>query len=149
MTQSGNQVTKFETILSQDGQTVSMGSDCGYTAGMSCDLAKGMAFALSNWGGDVQWLSKNKCGGSNYNQNALTFSNIEITTGSGSADGCQSGGGGGGGGDTGNYTYGDACAHADDDDCGSSCSYGQCKWSWPSDDPAAWASSNAKCRCQH
>lgn len=147
MTQSGNQVTKFETILSQNGQTVSMGSDCGYTAGMSCDLAKGMAFALSNWGGDVSWLTKGKCGGGPTEAN-LTFSNIEITTGTGSADGCQSGGGGGGG-DTGNYTYGDSCAHSDDDDCGSSCSYGQCKWSWPSDDPAQWASSNAKCRCQH
>jgi len=147
VTQSGNQVTKFETILSQNGQTVSMGSDCGYTAGMSCDLAKGMAFALSNWGGDVSWLTKGKCGGG-YTEANLTFSNIEITTGTGSADGCQSGGGGGGG-DTGNYTYGDSCAHSDDDDCGSSCSYGQCKWSWPSDDPAQWASSNAKCRCQH
>jgi len=147
VTQSGNQVTKFETILSQNGQTVSMGSDCGYTAGMSCDLAKGMAFALSNWGGDVSWLTKGKCGGGPTEAN-LTFSNIEITTGTGSADGCQSGGGGGGG-DTGNYTYGDSCAHSDDDDCGSSCSYGQCKWSWPSDDPAQWASSNAKCRCQH
>ena len=41
------------------------------------------------------------------------------------------------------YKYGDACATAYDDDC-NGC---DCRWSWPSDDPAQWASDDAKCRC--
>ena len=36
VTESEGKAVKFETFFSQDGRTVSMGSDCGYTAGMSC-----------------------------------------------------------------------------------------------------------------
>jgi len=60
---SDNKLTSFETILSQEGRTATMSSDCGYMQDMSWYLADGMAFAISNWGGDVSWLTKGSCYG--------------------------------------------------------------------------------------
>ena len=136
--QSNNKLTSFETILTQEGRTATMSSDCGYMQDMSYYLGTGMAFAISNWGGDVSWLTKGSCYGGTV-EAPLTYSNIEITLGTGKPD-KPSGGGGGG-----SYIFGDNCATPYDDEC-NGC--GSCKWSWPADDPAQWASSDAHCRCQ-
>merc|ERR1712060_586726 len=61
------------------------------------------------------------------------------------ASGGEDGGNDGGSGD--DYTYGDDCATLRDDDCALVSGCSQCSWSWPSNDPAQWDSSDAKCRC--
>lgn len=61
--QTDNKLTSFETILTQEGRTATMSSDCGYMQDMSYYLGTGMAFAISNWGDKVEWLTKGSCYG--------------------------------------------------------------------------------------
>lgn len=131
---SGDQFGSFSTTMTQEGKTVNMTGDCGTNAEMSYDLANGMAFAISNWETTDNWLWGNKCGGSCFGSAYLSFSNIKFTTG----------------GDVppppvDKYDYGDACASKSDDFCDGSC---DCRWSWPINDPAKWASKDAHCRCK-
>ena len=95
--------------------------------GMTGDL-NDMVFAISNWsdGTTVDWLQKGVC----YNQctnPTMVYRNISITTGSSGPSPPTPG----------NYSYGDACGSKSDDYCDGSC---DCRWSWPTDDPAQWAS---------
>ena len=131
-----NNFSAFETTLTQGGNSVSIGcSDYSANVGMTGDLDD-MAFAISNWSGDASWLWKDACGGS-CGSPTLVYKNISITTGKP------------GPGPTpptpGNWTYGDACASKDNDYCDGSC---DCRWSWPTSDPAQWASKDAACRCK-
>ena len=41
--------------------------------------------------------------------------------------------------------HGGDCINLYDQECGENCI--DCNWSWPSNDPDTWASSQAKCRC--
>ena len=102
-----------------------------------------MIFALSNWGNgsDMSWLDKDSCYGS-CDMPDLVFTNIEIKTSGATPptptptpkpDDCN------------DCQYGDPCATKSDDECDGSC---DCRWSWPGDDPAKWASDNAHCRCK-
>ena len=124
-----------------------MNSDCSsYYPGIVGDLEAGMTIAISNWGDvgtDMSWLDgKTGCHEQCDNKGNLFISDIKVTTG------------GSGPGPTpppptpGNYDYGDACSHPNDGKCGNNCSAGNCRWSWPSNDPAKWASKDADCRCK-
>ena len=134
---NGGQFSAFETTLTQGSNSVSIGcNDQGANQGMTGDLDD-MAFAISNWSGDASWLWKDACGGS-CGSPTLVYKNISITTGTPSP-------GPGPGPKPGNWTYGDACASKDNDYCDGSC---DCRWSWPTSDPAQWASKDAACRCK-
>lgn len=128
----------FTIYFSQNGNTVSMNSsNSSYNANMSDDM-NNMVFAISNWSTYDTWLWGDRCQASQCNSRELTFKNIKIKTGSaGPTPGPTP--------TPSNYTYGDACATRYDDYC-NGCA---CYWSWPSDDPAKWASSNAACRCKN
>ena len=102
---------------------------------MSWDIANGMAFAFSNWSTTDNWLWGNTCQGTCYNSPYLNISNLSFKTGSVQPDPHPKPTG---------YTFGDACGSKSDDYCDGSC---DCRWSWPSTDPAAWASKDAACRC--
>jgi len=124
-------------------------ADCayGYLNNMGKALQEGMTLSVSNWGQpglSMSWLDGDThcnewCG----NNPSITTSNIKYTLG--------------GSGPVpptpptppspGNYVYGTACATTHDDDCAKVSGCGQCDWSWPSNDPAKWASKDAKCRC--
>ena len=54
--------------------------NCDYLANMTDDLENGMAFVVSNWGGNAEWLWHDRCQGS-CPWPELTISNIKITTG--------------------------------------------------------------------
>jgi len=56
--------------------------DCGYLATMTENLSNGMAFVVSNWGGDAEWLWHDRCT-EPYTcpWPELTVSNIKVTTG--------------------------------------------------------------------
>lgn len=175
---SGDRLTRFSIELSQNGHTVSHSIGDGdvpggYFDSIKGDLERGMTFAISNWGSDwntMQWLDGNTgCGGGCGNP-SIHVSNISITTGGHSptptptptpgtgkwscADGgCSETGSGSHdsesaclGSCTSSYSFGDACAGPSDGLCGSSC--GSCAWSWPSNDPQKWSSSDANCRCK-
>ena len=131
---NGDQFGAFSTTMTQDGQSVNMTGDCGTNAEMSYDIANGMAFAFSNWATDDSWLWGDKCWGSCPGNPFLTINNFVFTTGGVSPDPPIH-----------DYTYGDACASKSDDYCDGSC---DCRWSWPTDDPAQWASPDAACRCK-
>ena len=45
------------------------------------------------------------------------------------------------------YTYGNACGGLTDGDCAQVSGCTSCNWSWPSNDPDQWSSSEANCRC--
>ena len=138
------QFTTFTTTFTQNGRTQSMTADCSYLNHMSYDIANGMGFVVSNWGGDASWLWHDRCSGS-CNWPELTISNIKIKTGSASPQP----GPGPDPIDPANYTYGDACGSSYDDFCNDmSCpSVDHCRWSWPNGDPAKWSSGDAACRC--
>lgn len=134
----------FVTELTQNGFTLTMTSECGsYYPQIVGDLEAGMAIAISAWGQpglDMTWLDADTGCSENCNTGASTYiSNIKVVTGG-----------------TGppppppvdNYDYGDACATTHDDDCSLFPSCYSCNWSWPSNDPAKWASKDAKCRCK-
>ena len=102
-----------------------------------------MTVAISNWGTDwntMKWLDQDTgCQGSCGNP-TLKISNIAVkSNGHGPPHPPPPPPG---------YWYGDACAHPNDGLCGDSCSAGQCKWSWPKDDPKKWDSKDANCRCE-
>ena len=127
--------------MSQGSNTVTMTGNCGSNAQMTNDLRNGMAFAISSWSTYDSWLWKNRCSAGGCNGSDIYFKNLVIKTG-GSTPGPSPG-------PTptpGNYTYGDACASKSADECNGSC---DCRWSWPSDDPAKWSSRNAHCRCKN
>ena len=107
-----------------------MTADCSYLNKMSNDLANGMGFVISNWGGDASWLWHDKCSGS-CNWPEMTVSNIKVTTGNvqpsppvppqpyNPSD----------------YAFGDVCGSVVDDCVSQGCGNDHCKWSWPKDDP--------------
>lgn len=132
----------FKLTLTQNGKTWSMGSDgqCGgYMSKMSTALGAGMGIAISSWGSDwntMKWLdSDTGCSGDCNNNPTLHISNIDLKVSPGHTP--PSGG---------SFDYGDPCAHPNDGKCGNSCS--DCRWSWPSNDPAKWSSKDAACRCK-
>jgi hypothetical protein len=129
--------------MSQDGKTIELSSTGDYFHKLSTDVAKGMTFIVSTWAGNMSWLSKDKCWGTQCSLPELNFTNIKVRTGSGSpspppppppynpSD----------------FTFGDVCAGIYQD-CGSQgCSVDHCKFSWPRDDPLQWSSPDARCRC--
>ena len=129
----------FTTTLTQNGFTLTMNSECGsYYPGIAGDLEAGMTIAISNWGDPGQsmsWLDGDTgCQEQCDNKGNLYVSDIKITTG-GSGPPVPPA-----------YDFGQPCAHPDDGQCGNDC--GDCRWSWPSNDPAKWASKNADCRCR-
>jgi hypothetical protein len=107
-------------------------------------LQDGMTLSISNWGQpglSMSWLDADTgcnewCG----NSPTITTSNIKYTLG-GSGPGPKP--------KPGNFTYGSACAGAQDDDCAKVPGCTQCDWSWPTNDAAKWASKDAKCRCNN
>lgn len=115
---------------------------CGTNDYMTNDIRNGMAFAISSWSTYDNWLWKDRCQAGGCNGSDLYFKNLKIRTG-----GSEPGPSPGPGPDPtpSEYTYGDACKSAWDDQCNGSC---DCRWSWPSNDPATWSSSNAHCRCK-
>lgn len=101
-----------------------------------------MTIAMSSWGegADMGWLdSETGCSESCYNKPSLNVSNIKITTGGSTPPKPPHPTPPG----PGNFDFGDACGSPTDDDC-NGCN---CHWSWPSSDPAKWASKDAHCRC--
>lgn len=114
-------------------------SDCsGYMAQVQGALEAGMTLAMSNWGTDwntMKWLDQDTGCQGTCGSPTLNISNIEYVTGKPGPKPVP-----------GKYTYGDACATPTDGECGDSCA--DCVWSWPSNDPAAWASKDADCRCK-
>ena len=132
-----------------------------------------MTVAISSWGGpgiDMSWLDGGLCSENCNTGNHSIIKNIAyVTNGSGptppppppsggwtcSDGGCSSGGGPHSSENvclsscTASYTFGDSCASPSQDLCGQNCSGGgkDCAWSWPSNDPAKWASNDAHCRC--
>ena len=46
-------------------------------------------------------------------------------------------------------TWGDPCRRTDDQDCAKTPNCKECKYSWPSNDPKAWKSQDARCRCKN
>ena len=122
--------------MTQNGNSVNMTGDCGTNAEMSWDIANGMAFAFSNWQTDDDWLWGNTCSGSCSGNPFLSINNFVFTTGSADPPKPDP---------SGNYTYGEPCGTKSDGQCDGSC---DCRWSWPSDDPAQWASQDADCRCK-
>ena len=121
---------------------------CDYVNGMIGDISDGMAFVVSSWGEGVtdpnmtHWLTKDRCDGVCNVHATETIKNIKITEGTLKPSDKPSGDY-----DPSKYQFGNSCAHAGDDDCGSqSCpSISHCRWSWP------WGESfdgpNARCRC--
>jgi hypothetical protein len=114
-----------------------MDGNCGDNSRMSGDIANGMAFAFSNWETTDNWLWGDKCYGSCGGNPYLNITNIKFSTGGDSPTPTPT--------PTGDYSYGDACSTRSDDYCDGSC---ECDWSWPSNDPAKWASADAACRCR-
>lgn len=136
----------FKLTLTQNGKTWSMGSDgqCnGYMSKMSTALGAGMGIAISSWGSDfntMKWLDQDTgCGGDCNNNPTLHISNLKFNVKPGKGPGP-------GPGPSGDFDYGDPCKNPNDGQCGNSCS--DCRWSWPSNDPAKWASKDAACRCK-
>lgn len=139
---NNSQFSSFTTEMTQDGRTQSMSTDCSYLNYMSNDLANGMGFVVSNWGGDASWLWHDKCSGS-CNWPELTVSNIKIKTGGvtpgpGPTPGPYN---------PSDYTFGNLCDSVVDDCPSQGCGNDHCKWSWPKDDPQQWSSPDAHCRC--
>ena len=116
-----------------------MTGNCGSNAEMTNDLRNGMVFAISSWSTYDTWLWADRCKASACNSSDLYFKNLVIKTGGSSPSPGPSP-------TPSNYTYGDVCAKKTDGDCNGSC---DCRWSWPSNDPAKWSSSDAKCRCKY
>lgn len=123
-----------------------MSSDEGcnsYISQMQHDIGAGMAMAISNWGTDwntMKWLdSDTGCQGDCQGSPVLSITNIQYTTGSTPPPP-----------PAGQYDYGNPCKTSHDDDCAkvSGCTQDRCRWSWPHNDPAKWASKDAKCRCK-
>lgn len=148
--QQGGSMHSIVLDLKQGSNSFSMtiaDNDCagGYLANMGNALAAGMTLTVSNWGQpglSMSWLDGDTgcnewCG----NNPSITTSNIKYTLGNGPAPGPNPPGPHP---TPGNYTYGSACASNQDDEC-NGCS--QCDWSWPTNDPAKWASKDAHCRC--
>lgn len=105
-------------------------SDCtNYLGYMSKDMTQ-MVIAISNWGGDFDWLEHGVCEGTCSATD--TFSSIKnlafMTTNVEAADFESN--------DTTEYTYGGDCSSLTDEYCGSISNCQKCSWSWPSDDPA-------------
>lgn len=101
--------SSYTTTMTQNGKTQTMTGDCSYLNYMSNDIGHGMAFVISNWGGDASWLWHDRCSGS-CNWPELNINNIKIATGHvhpappqpiNPAD----------------YTFGNPCATASDDFC--------------------------------
>jgi len=137
-----NQFSSFTTTFTQDGKTKSMKGDCSYLNYMSSDIANGMGFVVSNWGGDASWLWHDRCSGS-CNWPELSVSNITIKTGNVSP----------GPGPSpspynpSDYDFGNPCSGIVQY-CGEQhCSADHCKFAWPKSDPAKWDSKDAACRC--
>ena len=134
----------FTTELSQNGFKITMNSECGdYYPGIAGDLEAGMTIAISNWGGqgiDMSWLDGSTgCQEQCDNNGNLFISDIKITTGGSGPHPPPT---------PGHYDFGDKCDHPNDGKCGNNCSADNCRWSWPSNDPAKWASKDADCRCK-
>ena len=108
-----------------------MNGDCGSNAKMSNVLKDGMVFAISSWSTQDNWLWKKRCQAQSCNSADLNFNNFWITTGDKTYSGP--------------LKFGNACATKWDGECNGSC---DCRWSWPTTDPAAWDSRKADCRCQ-
>jgi len=108
-----------------------MKADCSYLNNMSNDIANGMGFVVSNWGGDASWLWHDKCSGS-CNWPELNVSNLTIKTGNvkpgpGPSPSPYN---------PSDYAFGDVCAGIYQY-CGEEhCTADHCKWSWPKNDPA-------------
>ena len=50
--------------MSQNGREQTMTAhNCDYVANMTEDLQNGMAFVVSNWGGNAEWLWHDRCEG--------------------------------------------------------------------------------------
>ena len=126
----------FKVEMSQNGQTISMASDSScdsYINSIKGDLYNNMAIAVSSWGGsygDMSWLDQDTgCQGECTNSPTVNIRNIEYTSGSGKPGPDPP--------TPGDFTFGQECATARDDDCSQvSCKEHMCKWSWPSNDPA-------------
>jgi len=173
---SGGRLTQFCINTSQNGQSAGHcigDSDVpyGYFDAVKDDLARGMTFAMSNWGSDwntMKWLDGNTGCGGNCGNPTVHYSNISIVTGGASPTpgptptpgsgkwSCNDGGctntGSGQHADEGSclsectasYNFGDSCASKNADLCGDSCN--DCAWSWPKS--GTWSSPDAHCRCK-
>lgn len=134
--------------MSQNGREQSMTADCSYLNNMAGDIANGMGFVISNWGGDASWLWHDKCYGS-CNWPELSISNIKVKTGTATPQPGPSPTPGPY--NPADYDFGDWCSSEYDDACGEvGCpSVDHCKWSWKKDDPAKWDGNTAECRCDY
>ena len=120
---------------------------CDYVNNMISDLSDGMAFVLSAWGEGItdpsitRFVTRDRCDGVCTVHATNTIKNIKITEGTLKPGHPSSHY------DPSHYQFGQSCAHASDDDCGSqNCpSISHCRWSWPWGD--SFDSHNAKCRC--
>ena len=82
---SEGHATGYTTSISQNGLSISMGSNSGVTD-MTDDLKNGMVFALSSWGADsIDWLEHGRCQGTCSETTTLSFTNMKITTAAGKA----------------------------------------------------------------
>ena len=146
---SSGHLNSFSTTLSQNGREQTMTAyGCDYVNGMIKDISDGMAFVVSSWGEGISdpsvtnWLTKDRCSGVCNVHAQETIKNIKITEGTIKPSGPSPSDY-----DPSKYQFGQSCAHATDDLCGSqSCpSISHCRWSWP------WGESfdgpNAHCRC--
>ena len=119
-------------------------ANCDYLNLMTDDMTR-MVLSVSNWGGSIDWLEHRVCSGTCSQSGTFSaLSNLKFTSGTVAPqrpditptpeD------------DTDEYAYGDACSTTSDQDCANvDCL--ECNWSWPLNDPAAWDSSDALCRC--
>jgi hypothetical protein len=141
--EENGQFQQSQTTLTQGSNSVAVGCNDDSNHSMTDDLSN-MIITLSSWGSpDANWLWKDSCYGS-CGDPTLTFSNLTVNT-----NGAPTPGPAPGPAPTptpsGDYDYGDNCSTSSDDYCDGSC---DCRWSWPTDDPAKWASDDAACRCK-
>jgi len=147
---NNNQFSKFTTLLSQEGRTQSMSTDCSYLNYMSWDMSDGMGFVVSNWGGNATWLWNDRCSGTCNGPN-LSISNIKVRTGGHKTQTHRANGGY----NPDFYTFANTCASGEPTNGGGQSCFEQgcshspehCRWSYPSGDPLGWHSSQVDCRC--
>ena len=141
--ESGGSFTGYTTTLSQGSKSVTMSkSDCSdYLANMSTDMTH-MVIAISNWSSDnFDWLQHGVCSGSCSQTTTWSeLSNLKFYTTTVEPAAAPEP-------EAVEYAYGDDCSSPTDQDCALVPNCSKCSWSWPKDDPATWASSDAKCRC--
>ena len=141
-TDTNNDFSAFKVQFTQNGAEQTMISESDYLHHMGQNLSDGMAFVLSQWGGDASWLWYDRCSGEcNYPE--LSINNIKITSGKGKpSDPTEHI-------DPKKYEFGDICESSIDDYCGLMHCPGlaHCRWSWPKGDDMTWSSKHAACRC--